>query len=133
MNAPIHYLDVASLSAFGTFETIEYGQALPQEARVSQFEAADAVAGADQLARTTGGLRVGGSDLAGGLTRLLDTTKTYYVLGYEPVRKKSPGFRKIKVKVKRGGSLSVLARQGYFDDGAAGASSAVSDQRSDKR
>jgi VWFA-related protein len=119
VNAPIHFLDVASVAAFSTFETIEYRQALPPEARVSLSEAADAAAGTDQLAQTTGGLRVGGSDLAAGLTRLLDTTRTYYVLGYEPVRRKGPGFRKIKVEVKGGGKLGVLARRGYFDEGAA--------------
>lgn len=123
VNAPIHFLDVASLSAFGTFETVAY-PALPQVARVSPFEGTDAVAGTDLLARNTGGLRVSGSDLAGGLTQLLDTTKTYYILGYEPVKKKA-GFRRIKVRLKDGRNRSVLARRGYFDDGTAETPGAV--------
>ena len=54
-------------------------------------------------------------DLTKGLTRILDTTKTYYVLGYEPPPERKPGFRRIKVAVKPKG-LQVLARRGYFDD-----------------
>jgi len=114
VNAPIHFLDVAALSAFNSFETIEYRQALSKDARVSLHEAMDAAAGTELLASNTGGLRVSG-DLKQGLTRILDTTKTYYVLGYEPPQKKKPGFRKIKVAVKAKG-LKVLARRGYFDD-----------------
>ena len=104
----------AALSPFNSFETIEYRQALSTDARVSLHEAMDAAAGTELLASNTGGLRVSG-DLKQGLTRILDTTKTYYVLGYEPPQKKKPGFRKIKVAVKAKG-LKVLARRGYFDD-----------------
>lgn len=114
VNAPVHFLDAAGLSAFNSFETIEYRQALSVDARVSLHEAADAAAGTELLASNTGGLRVSG-DLKQGLTRILDTTKTYYVLGYEPPQKNKPGFRKIKVAVKTKG-LQVLARRGYFDD-----------------
>ncbi|MGE0451924.1 MAG: VWA domain-containing protein [Vicinamibacteria bacterium] len=113
-NAPIHFLDVASLSAQRPFETIEYSRALPQESRVTGFETADSAAGSERLSLDTGGLRVSGDDRAG-LERILATTKTYYVLGYDPPRRKKPGFRKIKVEV-RGKGLTVLARRGYFDD-----------------
>lgn len=43
---------------------------------------------------------------------MLDTMKTYYVLGYEPPVGK-PGFRRIKVEVSRK-DLKVLARRGYL-------------------
>lgn len=99
---------------FAAIRQVEYRQALSTDARVSLHEAMDAAAGTELLASNTGGLRVSG-DLKQGLTRILDTTKTYYVLGYEPPQKKKPGFRKIKVAVKAKG-LKVLARRGYFDD-----------------
>jgi len=118
-NAPIHFLEADAPSAQNAFEGIEYAHALPPGARVAPFEAADAAAGADQLAAGTGGLRVGLSDLAAGLERVLDTTRSYYVLGYEPLPRAKPRFRAIKVKV-RGKGLRVLARRGYFDEGQAG-------------
>lgn len=114
VNAPVHFLDVAAVQAFPSFETIEYRQALSADARASPFEPGDAAAGSELVASSTGGLRVSG-DLAEGLARVLDTTKTYYVLGYEPPRAKKPGFRRIRVAVKAKG-LTVLARRGYFDD-----------------
>lgn len=116
VNAPIHFLDVGdAVPPFGKFETIAYPQALPQGARVPAYEATAAVAGADRVAADTGGLRIGGSDLVKDFERVLDTTRTYYVLGYDPPREKEPGFRKIEVRVKRQGTR-VLARKGYFDD-----------------
>lgn len=114
VNAPIHFLDVSSVSPFSSFETLAYRYALPQNARVSASEFVDAAAGTERLALDSGGLRVSGSDERG-LQRILDTTKTYYILGYDPPRQKRPGFRKIRVEVKAKG-LRVLARRGYFDD-----------------
>jgi VWFA-related protein len=118
LNAPIHFLDVSDPSAFNTFEGIAYGHALPEGARVAPFESADASEGPGQLAVNTGGVRVGSSDVARGLARILDATQNYYLLGYEPVPRKKPGFRKIRVEVRRKG-LRVLARRGYFDEGKA--------------
>jgi hypothetical protein len=51
------------------------------------------------------------NDMVKGLSRMLDTMKTYYVLGYEPPAGKA-GFRKIKVEVMRK-DLKVLARRAY--------------------
>lgn len=116
-NAPIHFIDVGSPSAFGKFEGIAYPHALPDAARVPAWEATAAAAGADRVAENTGGLRLGGADLEAHFERVLDTTRTYYVLGYDPPRDRKPGFRRIEVKVRRKG-LRVLARKGYFDDAA---------------
>ena len=124
VNAPIHFLEANLPQAQNMFEGIEYAHALPPDARVAPFEAADASAGSDRLAVSTGGIRVGLSDLAAGLERILDTTRTCYVLGYEPLPRTKPGFRAIKVKV-RGKGLRVLARRGYFDEGDAAAAGAV--------
>lgn len=114
-NAPIHFIDVGGVSAFGKFEGIAYPHALPEAARVPAWETTAAAAGADRVADDTGGLRLGGADLEAHFERVLDTTRTYYVLGYEPPRDRKPGFRRIEVKVRRKG-LRVLARKGYFDD-----------------
>ncbi|MCM2256737.1 MAG: VWA domain-containing protein [Vicinamibacteria bacterium] len=115
INAPIHFLDVSTVSAFNTFESIAYPHALPQAAQVPMIESMAATAGSERVADNTGGLRIGGSDLEKDFERVLDTTRTYYVLGYDPPRQKKPGFRKIEVRVERKGAR-VLARKGYFDD-----------------
>lgn len=111
--APIHFVDARARVPFEVFQGIEYAQALDMDSRVSPYEGQDAAAGSERLAAETGGLSVGGSDLARGLKRILDTTRTYYVLGYEPQARQKAGFRKIKVKVNRKG-IEVLARRGYF-------------------
>lgn len=115
VNAPVHFLDVGSPSPQGMFEGAEFFFALPLDARVSPFEAADASSGSDVLAQSTGGLRVA-ADAGDGLARILDTTRSYYVIGYEPARTRPPGFRKIKVEV-RGRGRRILARRGYFQGG----------------
>lgn len=115
-NAPIHFVDVGEATPpFGTFETIAMAQGLPAEARVPAIDAWVGAAGADRLATSTGGLRVGGTNVAKWFERVLDTTRTYYVVGFDPPRDRKPGFRKVEIKVRRKGAR-VLARKGYFDD-----------------
>ena len=115
VNAPIHFLDCGSPQAFARFEGIEYKYALPNQMRVSPFESADAVAGSDQLAVNTGGLHINADD-GRGLERIIEATRLYYVLGYDPVPRNKPGFRRIKVEVKRK-DARIRARRGYFDEG----------------
>jgi VWFA-related protein len=55
-----------------------------------------------------------GNDIAGGLREVLDASRYYYVLAFEPAdtKKKAGELRKLKVKVKRPG-LQVSHRAGY--------------------
>jgi len=118
-NAPIHFVDVRGLQGMGRFQGVEYGPALDRDAGETPFAFQDASEGAANLALDTGGLVIRNTnDISKGLTRLLDMTSTYYVLGYEPPEHKKPGFRKIKVEVLTKG-LRVIARRGYFDEASA--------------
>ena len=115
-NAPIHFLDARGLQGMGLFQGVEYGPALAHEAGETPFASSEASEGSTNLALDTGGIVIRNTnDLARGLTRMLDMTTTYYILGYDPPDHKKPGFRKIKVEVLNK-SLRVIARKGYFDD-----------------
>jgi len=115
-NAPIHFLDARGLQGMGVFQGVEYGSALDRDAGETPFAFQDASEGSSSLALDTGGLVIRNTnDLSRGLTRLLDMTTTYYILGYDPPEHKKPGYRKIKVEVLNKG-LRVIARKGYFDE-----------------
>jgi VWFA-related protein len=115
-NAPIHFFDARGLQGMSRFLGVEYRQALEEDAFDLPFTFSDAAAGASGLAEDTGGLYIRNTnDITKGLTRLLDMSATYYVLGYEPPEHKKPGFRKIKVEVLTKG-LHVTARRGYYGE-----------------
>jgi VWFA-related protein len=115
-NAPIHFLDARGLQGMGVFQGVEYGPALAYEAGETPFASSEASEGSTNLALDTGGTIIRNTnDFTRGLTRLLDMTTTYYILGYDPPEHKKPGFRKIKVEVLNK-NLRVIARKGYFDE-----------------
>jgi VWFA-related protein len=68
-----------------------------------------------QLAAESGGRAITDTnDPTAGLTRILNDTSAYYVLGYQPTRLEDDGkYHKIGVKVKRPG-VHLLSRQGYW-------------------
>ena len=72
--------------------------------------------GSESLAADSGGFTVRNSnDLAGGLRRIADETRAYYLLGYNPTNTARDGaFRKIEVKVRGRRGLDVRARRGYY-------------------
>lgn len=116
VNAPVHFLDVAGLAVAPEFEGIEYRYALEEGARVSPLDQIEASGGSDLLAAETGGLRVSDNNIERGFARILDATRLYYILGFEPSARGKRGLHKIKVEVKRKGAR-VRARRGYFDPG----------------
>jgi len=67
------------------------------------------------LADGTGGFLVRGTDLAGGLRRMLEDNETYYLLAYEPTNTQRDGrFRKIEVRLRGRAGLDARTRKGYF-------------------
>ncbi len=115
-NAPIHFVDSRGLQGMGRYQGVEYGPALDRDAGETPFAFSEAAEGSSNLAEDTGGLTIRNTnDMSKGLTRLLDMTSTYYLLGYEPPEHKKPGFRKIKVETLKKG-YRVIARRGYFDE-----------------
>jgi len=74
----------------------------------------------DYLAEETGGLSIRNTnDISGGLGRMLDDQRGYYLLGYRPddktfePGKDSPKLHKLEVKVKRPG-LKVRSRNSFY-------------------
>jgi len=116
VNAPIHFVDARGLPGGSIFKSVEYGAALGRNSDEGPMGRADAAEGTVNLADDSGGLIVENTnDFAKGLTRILDTMQTYYVIGYEaPPHTGKPGFHKIQVEVRTKG-VSVRARRGYFD------------------
>jgi len=118
-NAPIHFLDARGLQGVNRYLGVEYRQALEHDAMEAPLAFSEAAAGASGLADDTGGLYVRNTnDMIKGLTRIVDMTSTYYVIGYEPPAHKDRGFRKIKVEAATKG-LKIVARRGYFDEALA--------------
>ncbi|HKP84750.1 MAG TPA: VWA domain-containing protein, partial [Blastocatellia bacterium] len=70
----------------------------------------------DELAGETGGYTIKNTnDIAEGLRRILSEMSNHYVLTYLPSNADYNGkFRRITVKVARGGDYKVRARQGYY-------------------
>src|SRR4029453_79689 len=74
----------------------------------------DEIGGALGLTEDTGGVAVTGLDEFGAATRrILDESRVYYMLGYQPPTGKGPrDWRKLKVDVNRPGTTA-RARKGY--------------------
>jgi VWFA-related protein len=69
----------------------------------------------ERLASDTGGFLVRGSDLAGGLRRMLEDNDAYYLMAYEPSNLKHDGrYRKIDVRLRGHPDFAVRARKGYL-------------------
>jgi VWFA-related protein len=99
----VHSVDVAGLTAGGTLE--ETGTVTAASGRGTLAELAGRSGG--RFIRET-------NDIAAGLREVLDASRHYYVLAFEPadVKKKAGELRRLKIKVKRPG-LQVSHRAGY--------------------
>lgn len=102
----IYFVDAAGLDGV----TPEPGARLR-----SPFEAAWARSGgAQELAEATGGYASRFSaNLTPALTRIGDELRTYYVVGYAPIRPDDGRFRSVRVKVRSDG-LSARTKRGYL-------------------
>jgi hypothetical protein len=81
----------------------------------AMFETVDAAEGAESIASDSGGFSVKNTnDLKGGIQRIANESRSYYLIGYHPKNTTRDGkFRKIQVKVTRKGT-QVRARKGYY-------------------
>jgi VWFA-related protein len=72
--------------------------------------------GLNALARETGGFPIfNNNDLNLGLQQVLDDTRTYYLLAFEPAASYRDGrFRKLEVRLPGRSGLKVRTRKGYF-------------------
>ena len=85
---------------------------------MSTLDESEASGGSDLLAVETGGLRIADNNIERGFARVMDATRLYYILGFEPSGRAKRGVRKIKVEVRRK-DIRVRARRGYYDPGPA--------------
>jgi VWFA-related protein len=115
-NAALYFLDARGV---GSQESIPVDMPVPPDpdnrfgyTRLAMEFAAEESAGAEALAADTGGFTIKGNDLSPGLGRLSLESRSFYLLGYEPAKRRDGKFRKIEVQVKRPGVV-VRARKGY--------------------
>src|SRR5438105_3597085 len=93
-----------------------------QEAMTSRRnEAFETQAGLDFLARQTGGIPIRNTnDLSGGIKRVMEDQKGYYLIGYRPdnatfdARTGRRTFHHLTLKVARPGKFNVRMRNGFF-------------------
>jgi VWFA-related protein len=117
VNAAIYFVNSRGLEGLPDALTAEYSTILPQEDLGFAFaQDAEATEGSSSLAADSGGFTVRNSnDLAGGLKRISDETRAYYLVGYNPTNTARDGaFRKIEVKIPGRRGLTVRARKGYY-------------------
>jgi len=84
-------------------------------------EAFETQEGLDYLARETGGIPIHNSnDLSGGIRRVLEDQRTFYLIGYRPdnstfdPRTGRRTFHKLSLKVTRPGKFNVRMRNGFY-------------------
>ena len=121
-NAALYFVDARGLVGrdYGGGEVHQAPDplAMPNFTALQLEYEAMTTAGAEALAADTGGFSIRDTNaLAGALGRISGESRTFYLLGYEPVDKRSDGrFRRIEVEVRRRG-VKVRARKGYYAEG----------------
>ncbi|HSD30077.1 MAG TPA: VWA domain-containing protein [Vicinamibacteria bacterium] len=118
-NVPIYFVDTRGLQALPEEFTASFPLSVePQDVVAVLADLTREAEGTEALALDTGGFVVKSSnDLAGGMRRVSNESRAYYLLGYNPGDLRRDGkFRKIEVKLRppRGKGLTVRARRGYY-------------------
>jgi VWFA-related protein len=116
-NTAIYFVNSRGLEGLPVGMDADMSTILPGEDLGFAFaQDAEMTEGSSSLAADTGGFTVRNSnDLAGGLKRIADETRSYYLVGYSPTNTSRDGaFRKIEVKVPGRKGLEIRARRGYY-------------------
>jgi VWFA-related protein len=118
-NVAVHFVDVSSPMSTGAASLpgggAEAGAAVSEQDVTTSLALATRDAdGARSVAKETGGSTIGGTDLIGGLRRVVAESRAYYLLGYSPSNTRRDGkFRQIQVTVNKP-DVTVRARGGYY-------------------
>ncbi|HEY7411528.1 MAG TPA: VWA domain-containing protein [Vicinamibacteria bacterium] len=115
-NVALYFLDTRGLGGLPSYMSAQFGPAIDnQDIGAAFMENLEASEGAESLAADTGGFSVKNTnDLAKGVQRIAEESRSYYLLGYNPANQARDGrFRKIQVKVA-GKDLRVRYRKGYY-------------------
>jgi VWFA-related protein len=114
-NAALYFVDARQMVLGASeypIESNDLGEA--GDLSVALADQAAETFGSETLAAETGGFSIRNTnDLAGGMRRIADEARTYYLVGYDPTKEPDGRFRKIRVKVNRKGAR-VRARKGYY-------------------
>lgn len=116
----IYYLDARGLvGASDIFGAEVSGSPDPRDLTSAFIEKRAESEGSEGLADESGGFSIRNTnDLTGGINRIANESRAYYLIGYTPVNTaRNAEWRKIQVKVARKG-IEVRARRGYFAAGA---------------
>jgi VWFA-related protein len=116
-NAAVYFVDTRGLGDLQSLYSAEFQSqgTDPRDLGSALLDNVAASEGSEGIASDTGGFTVKNTnDLAAGIQKIANETRTYYLLGYNPTNTKQDGrFRKIQVKVARK-SIEVRARRGYY-------------------
>lgn len=115
-NCAIYFLDTEGLGGLSTYQTAEFGPSMDTQDLGAAFtENLERAEGAESISADSGGFSVKNTnDLTKGIQRIVDDSRSYYLIGYQPTNAARDGkFRKISVKVGRKGT-KVRARKGYY-------------------
>jgi VWFA-related protein len=114
-NAALYFVDARQMMLGASEYPVERNDlGAAGKVAIAQVELAGDAFGSETLAKDTGGFTITNTnDLAGGMRRIADEARTYYLVGYDPTKEPDGGFRKIRVKVHRKG-VRVRARKGYY-------------------
>lgn len=122
----IYTLNATGLQTLGfsaaddlSFRDQEHLEQALMNRRITAFETQE---GLDYLARETGGIPIRNTnDLAGGIRRVLEDQKGYYLVGYRPEDStfdrrlgRSAAFHRLSLKIKRPGKFNVRMRHGFY-------------------
>jgi VWFA-related protein len=118
MNAKgLQTLSLTAADATGEMTTNQIEKQL-SDRRTAAFESQE---GLDYLASQTGGLAIRNTnDLSGGIRRVVEDQKSYYLIGYRPddstfdAKTGRRTFHKLTLKVLRPGKLNVRMRNGFY-------------------
>jgi VWFA-related protein len=124
-NAAIYFVDTRGL-VMPSIYSAQFGAPIDEhDVGAVLADATQDAAGAEFLSLETGGFAVRDSnDLVGGVERIVQESRSYYVLGFSPGAIPHDGrFRKLQVRVGRK-ALNVRARRGYYAPGDATTASA---------
>ena len=121
----IYTMNATGLQTLGLTAADSTGQRtasqIEQQLSNRRTAAFDSQEGLSYLAQETGGLAIrNNNDLSGGITRVLDDQKGYYLIGYRPdestfdAKTGRRTFHKLNLKVLRPGKFNVRMRNGFF-------------------
>ena len=121
----IYTMNASGLQVFGLTaadstagRSSEEVEQMLSDRRTAAFESQD---GLNYLAKETGGIAIRNTnDLSGGIRRVIEDQKSYYLIGYRPdestfdAKSGRRTFHKLSLKITRPGKYSVRMRNGFY-------------------